>query len=101
MVDYCRENGIVVQAYSPLATGARLDDPELGAVAAKHGKQPAQILIRWSMQKGWFPLPKSQTPANIEANANVFDFALDEDDMSKLDSLDLGAAGAVFPANVS
>jgi diketogulonate reductase-like aldo/keto reductase len=100
-VQYCQNNGIIVQAYSPLATGARLDDPALAAVASKHGKTPAQVLIRYSLQNGWVALPKSQDPQRIEENANVFDFALGEDDMHTLNSMDLGRKGALFPANTS
>ncbi|KAI9166745.1 putative oxidoreductase C2F3.05c [Paramyrothecium foliicola] len=101
LVQYCQDNGIILQAYSPLATGARLNDPALGAIASKHERTPAQILIRYSLQKGWVPLPKSQRPERIKENANVFDFYLDEDDIDRLNGLDLGRQGALFPANAS
>ncbi|KAI5465629.1 NADP-dependent oxidoreductase domain-containing protein [Mariannaea sp. PMI_226] len=100
LVSYCRSHGIVVQAYSPLATGARLSDAVLGAVAAKHGKSPAQVLVRYSLQKGWVPLPRSAHTGRIRENADVFDFELDPEDMAKLDELDEGVQGARFPANV-
>ncbi|KAL9570571.1 hypothetical protein ACKAV7_004908 [Fusarium commune] len=100
VVTYCQDNGIVIEAYSPLATGTRLNDPEVQRVASKHNKTPAKILIRYSLQKGWIPLPKSSNPGRIQENIMVFDFALDLDDMMALDALDEGPAGAVFRMNV-
>jgi diketogulonate reductase-like aldo/keto reductase len=99
-VTYCQDNGIVIEAYSPLATGTRLNDPEVQRVASKHNKTPAKILIRYSLQKGWIPLPKSSKPDRIQENIMVFDFALDQDDMKALDGLDEGPAGAIFRMNV-
>ncbi|RMZ41411.1 aldo-keto reductase (AKR) [Aspergillus flavus] len=78
------DRGVVIEAYSPLARGTRMDEPVLRAISEKHKKSPAQILIRWSLQKGFVPLPKSATPERILENANVFDFELDEDDMQSL-----------------
>ena len=101
LVSYCQENHILVQAYSPLLVGSRLDDPTLAALAAKYDRSPAQILLRWSLQRGFIPLPKSQTPERITENARVFDFELSSSDMASLDSLDQGAKGALFPSNVS
>ncbi|KAK7422381.1 hypothetical protein QQX98_001660 [Neonectria punicea] len=101
LVSYCESHGIVIQAYSPLATGARLDDATLGAVANKHGKTPAQVLLRYALQKNWVPLPKSAQADRIRENADVFGFVLDEEDMTRLDALDEGAQGARFPANVN
>ncbi|KAH7328481.1 putative aldo-keto reductase [Stachybotrys elegans] len=101
LVAYCQEHSIVIQAYSPLATGARLEDVDLAAIASKHGKSPAQILVRYSLQKGWVPLPKSSSAERIHENASVFDFSLDQGDMEALDGLDMGSSGALFPANVS
>lgn len=71
-----------------------MDDPVLQSICQKTGKTGAQVLIRWSLQKGFVPLPKSDTPARIAENADVFDFELDADSMAKLDSLDLGKDGA-------
>lgn len=90
----------MLQAYSPLATGARLDDAALLVVAAKHDKSAAQVLVRYALQKGWVPLPKSARPDRIRENADVFGFELDEDDMAALDALDKGPRGARFPAHV-
>ncbi|KAL1412605.1 hypothetical protein Q8F55_000352 [Vanrija albida] len=96
IVKYCEERGIAVQAYCPLARAdpRRLGDPVLVDVAAKHGKAPTQVLLRWSLQKGYIPLPKSVTPARIKANTELYDFELDAGDMDRLDALDEGAAGA-------
>ncbi|KAA1476615.1 Aldo/keto reductase [Dentipellis sp. KUC8613] len=91
---WCREHNIVVQAYCPLIRG-RMDDPIIVNVAKKHDRDPAQILIRWSLQHGFVPLPKSSNPARIKSNAEVYDFELDKEDMDALDSLDQGAQGAI------
>ncbi|KAF4457570.1 hypothetical protein F53441_620 [Fusarium austroafricanum] len=100
VVTYCQENSIVIEAYSPLATGTRMNDLTVQSISAKHGKTPAQVLIRYSMQKGWVPLPKSSKPERIQENIHVFDFALNGGDMEALDMLDKGSAGAVFRMNV-
>ncbi|UNI14193.1 hypothetical protein JDV02_000848 [Purpureocillium takamizusanense] len=100
LTQYCRDNGILLQAYSPLSCGEHLADETLSSVAAKHGKSPAQVLIRYGLQKDWIPLPKSGKPDRIKQNSDVFDFALDDDDMTTLDGLDKGGKGALFPANV-
>ncbi|KAK4702367.1 hypothetical protein P7C70_g3856, partial [Phenoliferia sp. Uapishka_3] len=94
IVEYCRAKGIIVQAYCPLVRGLRMNDPVLQSICQKTGKTEAQVLIRWSLQKGFVPLPKSDTPSRIRENADVFNFELDEDSMQKLDALDLGKEGA-------
>ncbi|KPM41524.1 hypothetical protein AK830_g5039 [Neonectria ditissima] len=101
LVSYCESHGIVVQAYSPLATGARLDDVILGAIANKHEKTPAQVLVRYALQKNWVPLPKSANADRIRENVEVFGFVLDGEDMMRLNELDEGVQGARFPANVN
>ena len=73
-------------------------DPTLLTVSKKHGVTAAQTLIRYCLQKGWVPLPKSDTPSRIEENADVYRFELDEGDMEKLDGLDMGEAGAIVQA---
>lgn len=94
IVAYCNDKGIVVQAYCPLVRGQRADDPLLRRIADKHGKTWAQVLIRWSLQKGFVALPKSVHADRIQSNADVYDFELDADDMQALDDCDLGAEGA-------
>ncbi|PHH62138.1 hypothetical protein CDD81_7512 [Ophiocordyceps australis] len=100
LVKYCHDSGILVEAYSPLSCGENLGDKTLAAMATKHAKTPAQILIRYALQKGHVPLPKSGNVERIKQNANVFDFALDKDDMAALDGLDKGSGGAFYPASV-
>ncbi|CAG7851020.1 Uncharacterized oxidoreductase Mkms_1985 [Serendipita indica DSM 11827] len=95
IVQWCKDNNIVVQAYCPIMRGQRWDNPVFKELSLKYGKEVPQILIRWSLQKGFSPLPKSIHDERIRSNANVYDFAIDDADMEKLDSLDLGDMGAV------
>lgn len=88
VVSFCREQDIVLEAYSPLTKGQKLEDPELVKLATKYGRSPAQILIRWSLQHGFVVLPKSARPERIAENARVFDFTLEDADMAALDGLD-------------
>jgi len=94
IVEFCKDNGIVVEAYSPLTQGKYLNKPELVAIAKKHNKDAAQILIRWSLQMGYSPLPKSSHAVRVKTNSEVYDFELDEGDMKVLYGLDMGAKGA-------
>jgi diketogulonate reductase-like aldo/keto reductase len=97
-LERCAEAGIAVEAYSPLTKGRRLGDPTVVDVAAQAGRTPAQVLIRWSLQKGWIVIPRSARPARIAENAAVFDFALDEPQVAALDALDEGLATGWDPA---
>lgn len=85
---YCHAKNIAVEAYSPLTQGMRLDHPAVAAVARKRGRSAAQILIRWSLQRGLVVLPKSTRTERIRENAAVFDFALDPEEMGALNGLD-------------
>lgn len=96
VVDYCRSQNILLQAYSPLGVGKIFEVPEMKALAEKYGKSIAQIAIRWSLQRGYLPLPKSVTPSRIKENANVFDFELEASDVELIANLK-GCAG--FSAN--
>lgn len=87
IVDYDAKHKILTEAYSPLGTGALLKDPILEKVAKRLGKSPAQVLIRWSLEKGFLPLPKSVHKDRIFQNADVFDFSLSEADMKELSAL--------------
>lgn len=87
LLEYCDANGIRVQAYSPLVHGERLNDPRIAEVAGKYGKSNAQVLIRWSLQHGCIPIPKSLDNARMKENLDVFNFELSHDDMQLLDSL--------------
>ncbi|KAL2825006.1 NADP-dependent oxidoreductase domain-containing protein [Aspergillus cavernicola] len=84
IVEWLQRRNIVVQAYSPLAHGTRMKEPLLTQLGKKYGKSPAQIMIRWGLQKGFVPLPKSVTPSRIQENAEVFDFELSEEEMKTL-----------------
>ncbi len=91
-LDLCREHNIVVEAYSPLTKGRKLGDPVLAEVAMAHGKSPAQVLIRWALDKGFVVLPKSVNRDRISENIDVFDFTLTADELDRLDALDEGLA---------
>ncbi|CAN8097183.1 unnamed protein product [Discula destructiva] len=87
-VDYCNQYGIILQAFSPLGQGKRLEDLTVVEIAEKIGKSSAQVLIRYSLQKGWVPLVKSEKEERIQENADVFTFSIPEEDMARLDGLD-------------
>ena len=89
--------GIRIEAYCPLARGAYLDDEFLAALAKKHAATPAQILIRWSLQHDFIPLPKSDNAARIEENRNVYGFSLTAVEMETIDAMDKGTKGALVP----
>jgi 2,5-diketo-D-gluconate reductase A len=82
--------GIRTEAWSPLGSGRLIDDPVIAEVSAKHGKSPAQVMVRWSIQLGNIVLPKSVTPERIEQNIDVFDFQLDDADMAAIATLESG-----------
>jgi diketogulonate reductase-like aldo/keto reductase len=84
------QHSIVTEAYCPLGAGALLERPEVAAVAAAHGKSPAQVLIRWSIQLGNVVLPRASSPAKLTENAEVFDFELSGDQVETLSGLDDG-----------
>jgi 2,5-diketo-D-gluconate reductase A len=87
MLDYCREQRIVIQAYSPLTRGKRLDDDVLANLARRYSKTPAQVLLRWNLQIGTIPIPKANNLQHLEENLGVFDFEIDESDMAALHDL--------------
>jgi 2,5-diketo-D-gluconate reductase A len=88
LLEGCRQRDVAVEAYSPLGTGRHLGDAEVARIAERLGRTPAQVLIRWSLQRGTIVLPKSVHRERIEANARVFDFELSDEDMAALDRLD-------------
>jgi diketogulonate reductase-like aldo/keto reductase len=88
LVEACEDAGVVAQAYSPLGTGRHLGDPVVERIASATGRTPAQVLIRWAIQKGLSVIPKSTHRERIEENFAVFDFDLDEESVSALDALD-------------
>ena len=82
--------GIAVESYSPLGSGADLENPDLAAIADGLGRSVAQVIIRWHLQHGFVVLPKSVTPARIVENLDVLDFELDAQSMARIDALDAG-----------
>lgn len=83
-----QEHGIITEAYSPLGTGNILNLEALQTIAAKYERSVAQLVLRWSLQKGFLPLPKSVTPSRIVENANLFDFEISNADMHLIDALE-------------
>ncbi|WP_173917878.1 aldo/keto reductase [Halobacillus sp. Marseille-Q1614] len=95
---FCRENGILLEAWSPLMQGGEvLKNNAVQAIAEKHGKTTAQVVIRWHIQNDTVVIPKSITPSRIEENFDVFDFELPEEDMAQLNQLDKGERKGPHP----
>ncbi|GAB3389547.1 aldo/keto reductase [Amycolatopsis echigonensis] len=88
--DFHAEHGIATEAWSPLAQGAVLADPAITEIAARTGKSPAQVVLRWHLQLGTIVIPKSVTPARIRQNFDVFDFELTESDLAAIAATDRG-----------
>lgn len=87
LLSFCNEQGIQLEAWSPLMQGQLLDQPVLKQIAAKHGKSVAQVIIRWDLQRGVITIPKSTKEHRIVENADVFDFQLTEEDMTLINTL--------------
>ncbi len=92
------DNGIVTEAYGPLGIGNVLDDPTIGSIAEAHGKSPAQVCIRWSIQLGNVVIPRSGNPERITSNIDVFDFELTGDQMDAINALNDGTRFRPDPA---
>jgi 2,5-diketo-D-gluconate reductase A len=91
------EHGIATEAWSPIAQGKVLDDPTVVDIAGQVGRTPAQVVLRWHVQRGDIIFPKSTTPKRIEENTGIFDFELDEAAMERITGLDKGEAGRQGP----
>ena len=87
LYEYCKERGIAVQAYAPLARGAYLDNDVMCVLGTKSAHTPAQVGLRWAIQKGISVIPKSVNPDRIVSNANIFDFNIEDEDMAIMDTL--------------
>jgi diketogulonate reductase-like aldo/keto reductase len=87
VLDFCKKHKIVVEAYSPLARGRQLSHPVISEIAKALAKNNAQVMLRWAIQHGTVPIPKSANPAHIRDNFNVFDFELSKSDMQRLDNI--------------
>lgn len=87
ILEFCRAHSILVEAYSPLTLGRRIDDPTISLVAEKIGRTNAQVMLRWAIQHGTVPIPKSSHPNRIRENFEVFDFELSDNEMQSLNEL--------------
>ena len=94
---YGREHGIATEAWSPIAQGGVLDDPAITAIAERAGRTPAQVVLRWHVERGNIVFPKSTTPERIEENFTIFDFELEPADHEAIDALDRGEEGRTGP----
>lgn len=99
-VDFCRENNIPIESWSPLGRGKYLDDLELLKIAEKYNKSVAQIIIRWHIQQDFIVIPKSVHTARQKENISVFDFELNEQDMNQLNILDEGLRVGSHPDKI-
>jgi len=95
LLEYCKSKGIVVVAYSPLSQGTRLQDPVIVDIAKKANKTPAQVALRWCLQKGVVIIPKSDREERIKENAGIFGWSLEDKDMHAIDALDEGQKGNI------
>lgn len=99
LLEFCQDNGIFLEAWSPIMRGKVNEVPEIAAIAERHGKTPAQIVLRWDLQHRVITIPKSVRQERIVANADIFDFELGEDDMTTIDALDRGQRLGPDPDN--
>ena len=90
LLDRCKKDNILLQAYTPLIRGKKMDDPRLQQLSAKYKKTPAQVILRWDIQNGVCPIPKSVTRARQAENIEVFDFEIQAEDMEVLNGCDEG-----------
>lgn len=91
VVNFCREQGIQVESYSPLGQGENLSHPVIAEAAQRHERTAAQVVLRWHLQHGFVPIPRSVNRDHIVENFQVWDFELTDDEMDRIDSLDRGA----------
>jgi 2,5-diketo-D-gluconate reductase A len=87
VVAFCAEHQIAVESWSPIAQGRVLDDPEIVSIASRVGKTPAQVVLRWHVERGFIVFPKSVTPARIRENIGIFDFELSGEDVEAISAL--------------
>lgn len=100
LIHYCQQNGIAVQAYAPLARGKYLDNPQILDIADAHRRTPAQIGLRWNIQKGISVIPKSGSAKHIKTNCEIFDFSLTHTEMDKIDLLNQDFRSAGIPEDM-
>ncbi len=100
LLEFCEKNKIQLEAYSPLTRGQRLDHPTIKSLATKHGRTPAQLLVRWCLQHNVVAIPKTSRKERILENSKVFDFELKTEEMLQLDSLSEDMRTNWDPTNV-
>ena len=100
LIDYCQSRGIQIQAYAPLARGAYLDNDVMCVLGTKYGRTPAQIGLRWAVQKGISVIPKSSHPDRIQSNSQIFDFTIEQEDMDILDTLNQDLHSSHIPEDL-
>jgi len=100
VVEFCKRHNIVLEAYSPLAHGRKSDDNRLSDMAAKYGKSASQIILRWCVQHGAVPLPKTTNADHMIENANVFDFELAASEMDRINDLSDGTRTCWNPSGI-
>lgn len=100
LIEYCQAEGIQVQAYAPLARGAYLDHDVMCILGTKYARTPAQIGLKWAIQKGISVIPKSANPDHIISNADLFDFTIEEEDIAIMDTLNEDLHTASIPEDL-
>lgn len=100
-VEYCKKHSILVEAWSPLGTGRMLNNETLKSIAGKYKKSVAQLCIRWCLQNGVLPLPKSVTPARIVENADVFDFEITAEDLNAINDMPYFGGSGLHPDKIN
>lgn len=101
LLKFCRNHNIIMEAYSPLASGKRVNDPQITGIAEHYKKTNAQILLRWAIQQGTVPLPRSTKPEHIKQNLAVFDFEINDADMTVLNNLSDGGRVCWDPRQIA
>ncbi len=100
-LEFCQKNNILVEAWSPLGRGKVLQNETLVALSRKYNKTTAQLCIRWCLEQGVLPLPKSVTPSRIKENMDVFDFSIEQEDMDLIDALPFCGGSELHPDSIT
>ncbi|MFT8872175.1 MAG: aldo/keto reductase [Sporolactobacillus sp.] len=98
--DYCRARNIQIEGYSPLGTGSVLNHPAIAAMAERHHKSTAQVILRWNVQNGIITIPRSTQKAHVESNADIFDFTLSSEEMAAIEALNENKRNNTDPETV-
>lgn len=96
-IDFCKENNIVLEAWSPLGKGKMLNNETLINIAQKYNKSTAQLCLKWCLQNGVIPLPKSENKERMKQNLELFDFEITEEDMKKINNMEFFAGSDMDP----